>query len=196
MIWAERKGERIKAQPRLKGKCSYCGEELIPKCGTIKVWHWAHKADADCDSWYEPETIWHIEWKNNFPEDWHEVIVEKEEKKHIADIKTSDGKVIEFQNSPICIKDIRDREFFYGDMVWVINGWTIGKNIEFKNKRTIIWKWMPTIAKETTKPLFIDIGGGKLLKINAWWYFRNRTYCNITKYAKEQFLLLYGGIIK
>jgi len=30
--------------------------KLTPKCGKIKVHHWAHKNDLNCDSWREPET--------------------------------------------------------------------------------------------------------------------------------------------
>ena len=31
-------GERIIAKPNKKAVCPICGEELIPKCGKIKVW--------------------------------------------------------------------------------------------------------------------------------------------------------------
>ena len=41
--------------------------------------------------------------------------------KHLADIKTQDDLVIEFQNSSISTTTIEIREEFYGDMIWVIN---------------------------------------------------------------------------
>ena len=40
---------------------------------------------------------------------------------HIADIKTPQGLVIEIQHSPISPKDIRAREDFYGQMIWIVD---------------------------------------------------------------------------
>jgi ribosomal protein L33 len=61
--------------------------KLTPKCGKIKVHHWAHKNDLNCDSWREPETEWHRQWKNRFPNDWQEVVkFDKEGNKHVADV--------------------------------------------------------------------------------------------------------------
>ena len=67
MIWALKERERIKAAPKKEAICPTCLKEVIAKCGRIKVWHWAHKSKLDCDSFSEPETEWHINWKNNFP---------------------------------------------------------------------------------------------------------------------------------
>lgn len=42
---------------------------------------------------------------------------------HRADVIASDGAVVELQNSPLSVGDIRDREAFYGPrMVWLLNG--------------------------------------------------------------------------
>jgi len=84
-----------------KGFCSHCGEEMIPKCGEKRVDHWAHKGKRVCDHWWENETEWHRSWKNHFPKDWQEQ-TEFDEfdefgEKHIADIKTENGWVFEFQ---------------------------------------------------------------------------------------------------
>jgi hypothetical protein len=37
-------------------------------------------------------------------------------------VKTPDGRVIEFQASPISPEEIRERENFYGSMVWILRG--------------------------------------------------------------------------
>jgi len=42
--------------------------------------------------------------------------------KHIADVKTDQGWVIEFQHSCIKPEERRSREAFYGNMVWVVDG--------------------------------------------------------------------------
>ncbi len=117
-------GIRQEATPQQKGLCCCCGNPTISKCGTKKVWHWAHQSLKDCDAWWENETIWHRLWKNYFPEENQEIIHFDEEtgEKHIADIKNDNGMVIEIQNSPMSEEELRAREHFYNNMIWVVNG--------------------------------------------------------------------------
>lgn len=42
--------------------------------------------------------------------------------KHIADVKNSNGLVLEFQHSPIHPKEVNSREKFYEEMIWVVDG--------------------------------------------------------------------------
>ncbi len=100
-----------------KGICPGCKGKLIAKCGSIKIHHWAHQRSVDCDMWWEPITQWHIEWQNNFPWDWREVIVRHEgsDKFHRADIHTPDGLTIEFQHSPLAIEELEK------EMLFIIN---------------------------------------------------------------------------
>lgn len=116
--------KKTEAQPGLKGTCSYCQSETVAKCGRVKIWHWAHKSKLTCDAWWENETEWHRKWKNHFPTDWQEKVhvdsVSGE--KHIADIKTDKELVIEFQHSAIKPDEIKSREAFYKNMVWVVDG--------------------------------------------------------------------------
>ena len=96
--------------------CQCCKRDVIPKCGKIRVHHWAHKNKSHCDRWWEPETEWHRSWKDEFPHDWQEVIKYDEEnnEKHIADVfNPSKELVIEFQNSSINIDELQSRERFY-----------------------------------------------------------------------------------
>jgi len=122
MQYAIIKGKRSTAKPKLKAVCGHCGNDVQAKCGSKIVWHWAHVAIETCDSWREPETLWHRNWKNNFGVDFSEIAIIKEGKKHIADVLTKKGLVIEFQNSPISSETIVQRELFYGKMIWVMNG--------------------------------------------------------------------------
>lgn len=45
----------------------------------------------------------------------------KNEEKHIADIRTDSGLIVEFQNSSISSTTIQVRETFYENMIWLIN---------------------------------------------------------------------------
>lgn len=116
-------GERVEATPNARGTCPFCEADMHAKCGDINIHHWAHVKNENCDSWYEPESSWHREWKLLFPKEQTEVIIKKEGIRHIADICTASGLVIELQNSPILSSVIYKRELFYGEkMLWIING--------------------------------------------------------------------------
>lgn len=116
--------ERSEAELGLRGACPCCGSEVISRCGEIKVNHWAHKTRRNCDTYWENETEWHREWKNHFPKSWQEIVLEDREsgERHISDVQTKDGFVIEFQYSHIKPEEQRSREDFYKRMVWVLNG--------------------------------------------------------------------------
>jgi competence protein CoiA len=115
---------RVEAQPELKGLCSCCSRPVIAKCGTKKIWHWAHQSKINCDNWWEPETKWHRNWKNNYPNNWQELplLDEKTGEKHIADVRTVHNLVIEFQHSHIDPQERTSRETFYKNMVWLVDG--------------------------------------------------------------------------
>ena len=117
-------GIKTEAKPGLIAQCPSCGSELIPRCGNIKIHHWAHKSVKMCDNWWENETQWHRDWKNHFPLEWQEVVqIAEDGEKHIADVKTSEGWVIEFQHSYLKDKELESRDRFYGPkLVWVVDG--------------------------------------------------------------------------
>jgi len=116
-------GDRREAQPGLKGSCPACEKPVIAKCGSVKVWHWAHKSTKQCDIWWENETEWHRAWKSQFPVEWQEIVHQAESgEKHVADVKTDQGFVIEFQHSHIKPEERQSREAFYKKLVWVIDG--------------------------------------------------------------------------
>lgn len=116
-------GIKIEASRGAKGFCPSCESELTAKCGEVKVHHWAHKGSRDCDKWWENETQWHRDWKEQFPTDWQEVIHRaKDGEKHIADVKTGEGWAIEFQHSFLNPEERRARNAFYNKLVWVIDG--------------------------------------------------------------------------
>lgn len=115
---------KVEANIGMKAMCACCSQPVIAKCGNIKVNHWAHKRKISCDSWWEPETEWHRSWKSNYSKEWQEYIMldEKTGEKHIADVRTKQGLVIEFQHSNINPIERASREDFYKHMVWVVDG--------------------------------------------------------------------------
>ena len=119
----------------LKGICPGCGKSLISKCGLIKIHHWAHKQRIDCDSWWEPMTEWHLEWQNEFPIAWREVIFRDEQtgEFHRADVHTQKGLTIEFQNSPLLFQELKSRNTFYKKIIWVVNAQRFQGKFEFTN---------------------------------------------------------------
>ena len=114
--------ERIEATPGAFGVCPGCNAEMLARCGTKKVWHWAHKGQRHCDPWWENETEWHRGWKNRFPTNWQEVPARDETGElHIADIKTPYGLVIEFQHSAIQPGEVAKRTNFYDQVIWIVD---------------------------------------------------------------------------
>lgn len=117
-------GNRAEAVKGAKGICPNCESEVIAKCGEFKQPHWSHKAIRNCDPWWENETEWHRNWKNNFPIEWQEIVKYDEQtgEKHIADICTNYGLVVEFQHSHINPQERVKREAFHKSMIWIVDG--------------------------------------------------------------------------
>jgi hypothetical protein len=115
--------QRHDARASLSGICPGCGQAMTPKCGGLRIHHWAHKGIRSCDPWWEPETPWHRAWKAQFSTAWQEVILRgKNGEKHIADVRTEHGLVLEFQHSAIAPLERQSREAFYRNMVWIVDG--------------------------------------------------------------------------
>jgi competence protein CoiA len=128
MKYALVNNERQEPKPGLIGKCQCCNSAVIAKCGNQKIWHWAHKTKVECDPWWE-ESDWHRAWKEQFPKEWQEIIHKAEnDEKHIADVKTDRGFVIEFQHSHLDPQERVAREIFYQNMVWVVDGTRLKKD--------------------------------------------------------------------
>ena len=136
MKYALVNNQRVEAQKGMKGICPVCQKPVIARCGEIKVNHWAHTKSIHCDKWWEAETEWHRAWKSIFPEDWQEVISYNEEtgEKHVADIKTDKGQVIEFQHSYIKPDEQKTREEFYKEMIWIVDGTRLKRDLSRFNK--------------------------------------------------------------
>lgn len=106
-----------------KGSCPLCGELLVARKGVIRAAHWWHKHGKNCDDWYEQKGAWHRFWQDKFHKDCQEFRLERGGARHIADIfLPGSGYVIECQYSSISSEKAMEREDFYGDMIWIVNG--------------------------------------------------------------------------
>jgi hypothetical protein len=156
-------GRRHNAEPNLSGKCLRCGSNMVPKCGERRVWHWAHRGVRHCDHWWEPETEWHRSWKNRFPTEWQEIVHRAENgEKHIADVKTPQGEVIEFQHSYLKPAERRSREAFYNPMFWVVNG------LRRKRDKQTFYKALRTLQVIRPAPLTILVPVDECALLREW----------------------------
>ena len=169
MKYALVNGEKEEATRGARGVCQICGSELIAKCGEIKINHWAHKGNRNCDPWWENETDWHRSWKNNFPKEWQEIVYTDENsgEKHIADVKTSSNWVLEFQHSHINPEERRSRNSFYHNLVWVLDG------TRRKRDKTNFHRVLNEFSTRSDDPRFKAIFGQDDCKLIKEWHESN-----------------------
>ena len=126
--------ERVRASKGVTAYCPQCKEILITKCGDINTDHFAHNAGSSCifskydkeiTNYQAGETPWHKRWKSRrlsySSGETIEVPILKNNTLKIADVVTPSGLVIEFQRSPMLLKERRFREKHYENMIWVIH---------------------------------------------------------------------------
>jgi hypothetical protein len=163
MKFARVDGERREAEPCLSGKCLVCESSMVAKCGDLRVHHWSHRAKRDCDRWWETETEWHRGWKNHFPKEWQEVIRYAEDsEKHIADVLTAGGMVLEFQHSPLRREEREARESFYKKMTWVVDGRTRVQD------RAQFFKCLRTASYALPNPLTLEVRHAEGALLRDW----------------------------
>jgi len=154
MLWALKDNQRLKAMPGKVAICPCCNNPLIAKCGSIKSWHWCHRKN-DCDDWHEPESDWHIGWKNRFPADWQEIVMGC----HRADVRTP-KLIVELQASSISDIDIMAREQHYMNMVWLVKGENFKKNLSTYNSKGTVsfrWRWPRKSWWAAKMPIVFDL---------------------------------------
>lgn len=203
-------GERREPEKGLLGECIGCGQSMIPKCGPIKIWHWAHKSQCECDHWWENETEWHRAWKNYFPKENQEIRHKDEVtgEWHIADVKTPQDYILEFQHSFLKSEERQSRNKFYGDkLVWIVDGlkrqkdksrfdlflkyaMPIGENSpilklhSFIDECALLKEW-----SECGVPVFFDFGSD----LSLWCLLPKSSSGNyyILEYSRKNFIALH-----
>jgi hypothetical protein len=159
-------GKKILATPKCKAICPTCKSELVAKCGSKIARHWAHRRKALCDPWSE-ETAWHRSWKSIIREDRCEVVIKHGNDIHRADIAGNRNTVIELQHSPISSVEIRAREKYYGNMVWIFDAAGFSGNLIFspmENYETFVWYRPRTSFIQAKKPIYFHLPCGNIFK--------------------------------
>jgi len=204
MKWASTDSERITASPGVSACCPGCRQPVLAKCGEIRVWHWAHRG-GDCDPWYESETAWHLNWKKLFPDTWQEVVMGP----HRADIKTP-RVVIELQHSSISVAEIREREAFYGDMIWIFDLRSGAERFRFLPahrfadgyiRRPVIpdnavaWVRARRTVLACTKPVFVHLGRGRLYNIFGFGLYPSLNFEGgfYRQFTEDEFMTAVGA---
>lgn len=132
--------------------CPICGTPLIQKRGEVRHPHFAHKPGRVCsETWKADTSEWHFAWQMRFPKSTQEIVIEHNGQKHRADVLI-DGIVIEFQNSPISMRDFDERNSFYTSagyrVVWLFNFADKFGNGQIaaypKSEEKYVWKWHST----------------------------------------------------
>ncbi len=203
MKFARVNGERLEALPKLLGSCPACNQPMLAKCGKERVWHWAHLGRFHCDHWWENETQWHRAWKAEFPVDWQEVVHYAETgEKHISDVKTDRGWVLEFQHSYLKPEERRSRDGFYPRLIWVVDG-TRRKRDEaqllkvlnggssvggYSSVRRVFTDGCALLRDwaDTNSPVFLDFGAPQVL----WWIFAKTadSWAYVAPYSRAAFI--------
>lgn len=211
MFWANVNNEKSEPTPKAFGTCPLCNGKVHSKCGDINEWHWAHYKAENCDSWYEPESYWHLDWKMTFGIECAEQVIKKNGILHRADVLTNKNVIIELQNSPIQKSVISQREEFYGEkMLWVINGihfknnfkiyapddsynrWTSKHNQSksIKGKKAFEWNYARKSWSEVNRHIFIDFGTETLFWVRSGMGTKNGSGFLV---SKKDFINKYGG---
>lgn len=206
-------GERRQAEKGLSGICVGCEQPMIPKCGPIKVKHWAHKSQCECDHWWENETEWHRTWKNNFPVECQEVrCKDKNGEWHIADVRTKQGYILEFQHSFLNPMERQARNSFYGsNLIWVVDGLKRSKDwsqfYSILKSATPISKSIPLIRlssvlvecsllrewSDCNVPVFFDFGS----ELPLWCLLpkSSKSALYVGPFLRQKFVELHNGVL-
>lgn len=165
MIYAyDKLGKRIHIDDYDKTFKVFCpdGHELIGKKGLIRKHHFAHKSTSKCKHTTNKGS-WHTAEQARIKDEYLEVRIGH----HIADVYTAQGLVVEYQNSVMDIKTMRERESFYGNMIWVFHVRMMGFETLSKTGSTIKLKQTSGSKywQEAKKRHFLDQGKQGLLEV-------------------------------
>ena len=156
----------VAATPNLRGRnclCPSCQAPVIPHCGPLVSWHWAHRAN-DCDPWSEPESNWHLAWKRAAVADRGarvEVPLTYRGASHRADIVLSSGIVIELQHGYLAADEIVRRERFWvgtgHKLIWLYDANRFANHLHH-GPRGFWWKHGARSMVTHTCPVWWHVG--------------------------------------
>jgi len=154
---------------------------MLAKCGSLITWHWAHAPDAACDPWRTGETRWHLALKERFLNSGAgvEVPITRNGERHIADVVTPDGTIIELAHSYPPGNQIAVREAFYGRMAWVYDADRFTERVDiYRKSGELRFRWRQPVKSMT------------LHRRPVYWHGQERNgvwrLCWIRRYPDEE----------
>ena len=139
------------------------------------------------DNWCLPVCAWSLKWKQCFSKSSVEIVLDKGGIKHIADVQTSKGTVVKFQNRMLNREELLQREAFFGKMIWIFKAlaWDIdlvqnpkyytgehGRNRQLPEGNWVKFRFTHVKSRlgVCKMPVFIDLGDDYLYLLN-WQLF-------------------------
>ncbi len=107
--------------------CPCCKKPLLLRAGNVRRAHWAHLTAESCDEWWEKESEWRNKWVHKLcelPNVDIENVIEKDGAKHFYDARFNESLVVICRRKKIPANQLINREDFFGDMVWLVDGRT------------------------------------------------------------------------
>ena len=186
MLLALHNGERKRAERAGSGSlgtCPWTQRDVKAHVGLLRQ-YWAYVGGSpDFTRGYEPESEWHLSWKEPILDDHCEVII-GENNEHRADILGSNDTVIEIQRSIIDIRDSRERVQFYKEItnrrvIWVVDIQEFWRKRFFINGKPdksgryeVTWKpkrtWLWDLASTPDTNLFLEFNQYNNKLLQAW----------------------------
>jgi hypothetical protein len=163
-------GKKILPIKNTKAFCPFCSQDVIPCFSQLgKSDYWRHKIDYKdlCLSYqYKNEGEWHSSTKLSWGIEYTEIYITKGNIKRRADVMLENKLVIEIQNSPIGVYEIKNREIFYGKIVWLFNGIDAYNNNRIKiNNKQYEWRNPRESIIKCNAPVFIALSENKIMQI-------------------------------
>lgn len=105
--------------------CPCCKKPLLLRAGEVRRAHWAHLTAESCDEWWEKESEWRNKWLHELCKSSNvdiENVIEKDGVKHFYDARYNESLVVICRRKKIPANQLVNREDFFGDMVWLVEG--------------------------------------------------------------------------
>lgn len=175
--------------------------------------------EDEYDAWALPDSTWNLKWKMKFPKELVEISIQGDQEKHVGDVRTNTGTVLKFQGRNLTEDQIKQREAFFGQMVWVFRAekWDIelnfnptrfrdteGRDRQLPKNDAFEWvkytaRYPKSVFEVCKMPVFLDFGDDSIYWLN--WQSKsnlNAAYHSRTgllkAFPKKQFIAKYSQL--
>lgn len=156
---AEKEHQDVLKLRNMRFYCPACKESLVLKAGTVRIPHFAHRYKSQCVT-TEPESTQHLQGKkdlfrfcsdNGFKSFLEQYLPRIQQRPDVLAIKNRRGFALEYQCTPIPIRDIQQRSnryFMIGiTPVWIVGGYPYVKKL--KNSVYVLSDYYWSLTKRT-----------------------------------------------